>query len=117
MTVRVRLLSPEGDYVFGQGRSEFLADSPEAVAQYVKTRLELASGEWFLDLEEGTPYATKILGEGTLELYDQAIRERILNTPGVTSIEEYVSQLENRQLSVTAKINTQFGQSTVTAVL
>lgn len=117
MTLRVRMLSPEGDYVFGQGRNEFLVDSPEAVAQYVKTRLELAAGEWFLDLEEGTPYATKILGEGTLELYDQAIRERILSTRGVTAIEEYSSQLSGRSLTVSAKVSTQFGSTSVTAVL
>jgi hypothetical protein len=110
MTLRIRADDANGDYLFGQGNVEFLVDSPAAVAQYVKSRLALAAGEWFLDLTEGTPYGTRILGEGTRPLYDQAIRDRILNTPGVTRIDEYVSILSGRSLSVTATITTQFGQ-------
>lgn len=117
MTLRVRALDANGDFLFGQGVSEFLIDSPEAVAQSVRTRLALAAGEWFLDMTEGTPYNTKILGEGTRDLYDQAIRERILGTPGVESIDEYLSTLDNRQLAVVVIINTQFGQAVIQQVL
>ncbi len=108
--MRYRMLSSTGDYVFGQGPSEFLVDTPETVAQAVKTRLGLASGEWFLDDEEGTPYSTEILGEGTQALYDQAIQSRILGTQGVTSIAEYGSYLSpERNLTVKAIINTIYG--------
>lgn len=117
MTFRVRALSPDGDYVFGQGRSQFLVDSPEAVAQSIQTRLNLATGEWFLDLDEGMPYSTKVLGEGTRELYDQAIRERILGTSGVVQIDEYASRLSGRALTVSARVTTQFGVTTFTQVL
>lgn len=113
MTLRVRTLSPTGDFVIGEGLNEYLRDSPEAVAQIIGTRLRLWSGEWFLNLEEGTPYRTKILGEGTLGLYDQAIRERILATPGVIGFDNYASALANRALRVVAKVDTQFGDVTV----
>lgn len=113
MTLRVRALSPTGDFVFGRGKSEFLVDSPEAVSQIIGTRLRLWAGEWFLDLDEGTPYRTKILGEGTLGLYDQAIRERILATPGVLSFENYASALAGRSLRVVAKVESQFGAANI----
>jgi hypothetical protein len=108
--MRYRMLSPSGDYVFGQGRQEFWVDSAEGVAQAVQTRLLLAQGDWFLDLTEGTPYSTQILGAGTRALYDQAIRTRILGTPGVLSIISYASELDSeRNLAVACTIQTQYG--------
>lgn len=117
--MRYRSLSPDGDYVFGQGTSEFLINTPAAVAQAVKTRLGLAQGEWFLDLNEGTPYSTEILGENTQAVYDQAIKDRILGTDGVTSIEDYESLLntETRALTVSCKINTIYGQTPIRTTL
>lgn len=108
--MRYRILSPAGDYVFGSGMGEFLQDSPEAVAQAVATRLLLSQGEWFLDLTEGTPWATQVLGTGTQGLYDAAIQARILGTPHVRSIVSYSSQLDaNRRLTITCRIDTDFG--------
>lgn len=116
--MRYRKLSPTNDYVFGQGAPEFLVDTPETVGQAVRTRLRLSQGEWFLDTTEGTPYATEILGAGTQPLYDSAIKERVLGTTGVTSIDEYASSLsQNRALSVTMTISTLYGQATITQVL
>ncbi len=117
--MRYRTLSATGDYVFGAGRAEFLVDIPNTVGQAVKTRLGLAVGEWFLDTEEGTPYATQILGTGTTTLYDQAIQERILATQGVVSIEEYASVLDRstRNLHVDVLINTIYGEVQVSTSL
>lgn len=116
--MRYRSLSPEGDYVFGQGSTEFLINSPAAVAQAVRTRLLLEAGEWYLDLTEGTPYSTQILGAGTQALYDQAFQERILDTPGVTTIDDYSSILDqNRRLSVSANISTLYGAAALTVVI
>jgi hypothetical protein len=115
--MRYRSLSATGDYVFGLGRSEFLVDSPAAVAQAVQTRLALATGEWFLDTTEGTPYATDILGRGTVGKYDAAIKQRILDTPGVLAITDYASSLDRttRKLSVSAAISTIYGAATVSS--
>lgn len=52
--MRYRREDPEGDYTFGQGDGTFLVNSPECVAQAVKTRFELWKGQWFLDTTEGT---------------------------------------------------------------
>lgn len=111
--MRYRALDANGDYSFGSNDAEFLVNSPEAVAQAVKTRFELMTGEWFLDLTEGTPYKGQILGEGTQALYDQAIQERILGTEGVTGIADYSSSLAGRNLTVSASISTVYGSTTL----
>lgn len=117
--MRYRALSAEGDYTFGQGAVNFLVDSPACVGQYVLTRLLLLKGEWFLDVDEGTPWGTEILGENTKPLYDQAIQQRVLDTPGVTGITEYGSIFDgqDRSLAVTMTINTRFGSAPVEAIL
>lgn len=110
--MRNRALSDSGDYQFGKSDAQFLVDSPEAVAQAVRTRLDLHAGDWYLDLLEGTPYSTAILGEGTQALYDQAIQERILGTDGVTGITDYMSARDSaRKLTVTATISTIYGNA------
>jgi len=112
--MRNRALSPSGDFQFGLSDAQFLVNSPEAVAQAVRTRLELRTGEWFLDLLDGTPYREKILGENTQPLYDQAIQERIAGTPGVLAITDYSSTLDrSRKLSVSATISTIYGIATI----
>jgi hypothetical protein len=116
--MRYRALSPTGDYTFGQGPSEMLVDSPDAVAQAVQTRLQLWEGEWFLDLTEGTPYESKILGTNRQDTHDQAVQERILGTQGAASIAEYASVTDSdRNLTINATVNTVYGATTIQQVM
>lgn len=115
--MKYRALDESGDMRFGHGLADLLINSPEAVGQAVKTRLLLLKGEWFLDVTEGTPYATEILGRNTAATRDAAIRRRILRTQGVTDIVSYSSALVGRSFSVSATINTVYGQTTVEASL
>ena len=114
--MRYRALSKDGDYTFGQGDANFLIDSPAAVGQAVQTRLRLEQGEWFLDVREGTTYASQILGEHKQATHDQAIRARILGTQGVIEITEYSSVVIDRNLKVNATINTIYGLTTIQQV-
>lgn len=109
--MRVRALDVDGDMKFGNSQGDFLVNSPEAVAQTIGTRLRLWTGEWFLDLDEGTPYSTKILGTHTGGFYDFAFQSRILGSPGVISLASYQSRLDpaTRQLTFHADVNTQYG--------
>lgn len=113
--MRYRELSSTGDYTFGVKGTNFLVNSPAAVAQAVQTRLAIAVGEWFLDLSYGTPYQSRILGAGRVSTYDAAIQQVILDTPGVTAIVQYSSTVDpnTRAASVFVVIDTQYGTATV----
>ncbi len=113
--MRVRAQSASGDYTFGQGGANFLVNSPAAVGQLMSTRLKLLQGEWFVDITDGTPYSTQILGTGTRLLYDNAVQQRILGTPGVIGIAAYASSVNTttRQLVVQATVDTLYGQITI----
>lgn len=115
--MRYRREDEKGDYTFGQGDDTFLINSPECVAQAVKTRFELWKGQWFLDATEGTPYIQSVLGKQRPEVYSLAIRDRISTTPGVMSILSFdtVNNGITRRVTFTASINTIYGQTTVTS--
>ncbi|EPB9884012.1 hypothetical protein ACR6U3_000879 [Yersinia enterocolitica] len=115
--MRYRREDENGDYTFGQGDNTFLIDSPEAVAQAVKTRFELWRGQWFLDLTEGTPYIQSVLGKQRSDVYILAIRERILDTKGVNAILEFEPSYtgDNRRVTFTVTIDTLYGITTVTS--
>lgn len=116
--MRYRALDANGDYSFGRGQNNFLVNSPAAVAQAVQTALLLFQGEWFLDSSVGMPWLTQVVGTGTQGLYDQAIKNVVLQVQGVNAIISYSSSLNTakRHLSVTMTISTIFGQAQLTPV-
>ena len=111
--MRVRPVDETGDMVFGGNQAAFHRDVPEAVAQVVESRLQLWEGQWYLDLDEGTPYETQVLGKRTETLRDPALRARILDTPGVAEIARYDSVLnrDTRGFTVAATILTSFSRA------
>lgn len=117
--MRYRKLDADGDYSFGHGPADLYRDQPEAVAQAIQTRLELFTGDWFLDTTEGTPWRQDVLGKGTTAVYDIVIQERILGTPGVLSIDAYSSTLnrDTRALTISATVTTAYGSTQLQATL
>lgn len=108
-----------GDWNLTGTAADYLVDTPEAVAQAVTTRLGLWQGDWFLDISAGMPWLTQVIGYGTQKLYDQAIQEQILGTPGVRGITSYSSTLNpvTRQLTVTVSLSTDYGPTSATTTL
>lgn len=115
--MKVRKLTASGDYRLGHGDRDFHVDTAEGVAQNVMTRLALWQGQWFIDTSEGTPWLQRILGKHNA--VDTVIKTRILETPGVISISEYESILnpDTRSMTVTATLETEYGQSTIKSEL
>lgn len=115
--MKVRKLTATGDYRLGHGDRDFYVDAAEGVAQNVMTRLALWQGQWFIDTSEGTPWLQRILGKHNA--VDTVIKTRILETPGVISISEYESILnpDTRSMTVTATLETEYGQSTIKSEL
>ena len=109
--MRYRALDASGDYSLGGGISAFYVNTPDAVAQAVKTRLALWSGEWFLDTTDGTAWPTGVLGRNTEATRDAVIRNRILTTPGVNVILSYSSSLDRatRTFNVSVTLDTIYG--------
>jgi len=115
--MRYRREDSDGDYTFGQGDNSFLINSPECVAQAVKTRFLLWRGQWFLDTTTGTPYIQAILGKHAPDVYNLAIRDRIQGTPGVNSIISFDTSVngDSRRVTFTATIDTIYGTTLVTS--
>lgn len=113
--MRYRREDNRGDYTFGQGDNTWLINSPEAVAQAVKTRLELWRGQWFLDISEGTPWRQSVLGKQPPETYNLVIRQRILETLGVNSITAFTTTThgDTRRVTFNATIDTFYGTTTI----
>lgn len=111
----MRKLGPTGDYQFGAGQKDFFNNEPDGVGQTVRTRLLLWLGEWYLNLDDGTPYLQSILGKYSQAQADTAIQDRVLSTDGVTSIENYVSTLnaDTRSMTVSFDLNTIYGKTAV----
>lgn len=113
--------------MFGRGSADFWLNQVEGVGQAIKTRLMLWSGEWFLDLSEGTPWGGfnlapttqaqgQILGERTSMTRDLAIKIRVLGTPGVQGIASYFSSFngDTRRFSVNMIVDTIYGKVALT---
>lgn len=117
--MRYRKLDANGDYTFGNGQADFFKNSPDGVAQAVKTRLMLWRGEWFLDNEEGTPYLQGVIGKHSEQTRDTVLRSQILNTEGVTGIASYESNVDpdTRKLNVLVTVDTIYGETTIQAAV
>lgn len=109
--MKYRKLDENGDF---SSRTGFLIDSPEAVAQAIKTRIALLKDEWILDTSVGMPWQQSVVGKHQAREYDYAIREIILNTKGVKEILSYSSSVVDRILSVSADVDTIYGIANVT---
>lgn len=117
--MKYRRLTEDWDFQLGHGISDYWSDRPEGVLQGVLTRLKLLKGEWFNDTSEGMPWRDDVLGKDTRTKYDMAIRRRILGSMGVKSIVDYASNFdsEERQITVSATLETIYGQAVLEGVL
>lgn len=113
--MRVRRESSDGDYEFGRGALDFHVDSAAGVAQNIKTRLFLFLGEWFLDLNEGTPWLESVLGTGHEAEYAAVLRARILGSPGVREIVRFEDSFdrEARRITVSCEVSTLYGNVSI----
>lgn len=112
LIIKYRILDADNDYSFGRGQQN-LTYGIFAVSQAIKTRLKLLYGEWWEDTEDGLPLFEQILGKLSttkdLTIVDTKIKERIIGTQDVISIEEFSSTCEDRKYSFECTVNTKYG--------
>lgn len=107
----VRRLDPETGDIVTSG-VQFISGLEE-VAQTIKTRIRLYYGEYFRDINDGTPWFQTILKkDGTLSSKDAVLRRRIVQTPGVRMMLSFNSSydIDTREYSVKAVVLTDHGQ-------
>lgn len=112
--MRYRKLSPTGDYMFGNGQADFLTNSPATVAQEVETYLKLFLGEWYLNVNAGTPWLEGVLGYNSQEEADQTLQNTILGLQGVQNLTNWKSSYDpttRRYTSISAILDTIYGQT------
>lgn len=105
----VRALDESGDIV--TRGTQFIIGRDE-IAQTIKTRLALFLGEYFRNIQEGTPWYEQILGKFvSLDTVEAVLRARIANTPGVIRLTSFSTDfdLDARKYSLTAGVLTQYG--------
>jgi hypothetical protein len=115
MTVR-RLDESTGDIVT-RGRQFITGDNTqEEIAQTIKTRLRLFSGEYFRDVTDGTPWFQVILDKNaTLAARDAAIKQRIVQTDGVLQLVTFETDydISSRGFTVSAQVLTAVGLASI----
>jgi hypothetical protein len=122
-TITVRALNPvTWEPQQGNGQNNFISDL-QAVAQIIAQRLRLFTGEWFLNLLDGTPMfqtpnSFGILGgqanSGNIQLMIAAISQRVSQTIYVTQANILSATYLNRQLQITLSALTPFGTIYIT---
>lgn len=128
--MRLRAMDADRDMTFGRSAGNIYHDQVEAVGQAIMTRLLLFSGEWFLDVQEGTPWGGfpfnqrvvdegMILAEHTQLSRDAAIKDRVISTFGVLAISNYGSAIDpnTRAFSVGMTVDTIYGSALALTLL
>lgn len=81
------------------------------IAQRVMIRLRMGRGEWFADVNEGTPWFQEIIGvKGGDAVAEVVLRDRVLATPGVTAVDSLTVTLDaDRLATVSLRAQTSAG--------
>jgi hypothetical protein len=101
------------DGVLEETRNDTVEENKRATAQGIKERLGLNKGEYFLDLQEGIPYFSQVLGKGkSLVLIRSMIIKAIFSYPNIISVELLKLDLnrQTRQLSIQFSARLDSGQ-------
>jgi hypothetical protein len=106
----VRRLDSNWDPVFGQGVQSYLTDI-DAVAQIIRSRLQLYLGEWHEDIKQGVPMWEKILGTSgkNKNIIDKIIQQRVAGSPNVKGVVTMTSSIVNRVYQCSITVQTDFG--------
>jgi hypothetical protein len=90
------LQTEDGDLALLSNRMQ-LCEGATQLKQALLARLRVFKGEWFLDLESGTPYFERVLGKNNNPGgAEGALKEVITQTPGVRSLLEFSFDVDSR---------------------
>lgn len=107
-----------GDAVFKNGpltKQDVTQPFTQNVGQRLRLRLLCFENEWFLDLNYGVPWFSRILGKKTTRAaVDQILQQEILDELGVKEIISFSSSFSNRQYRASFRVKCTNGEETDT---
>ena len=108
-----RALDSNNDLIVDNGSFRTVAGGAEVIQQ-VRSRLLFYTGEWFLNLQSGTPYFQEIFKRPiNLGRVESILKSRILDTEGVNELVSFEMNYTGeslRKLSVAFTANTIYGE-------
>jgi hypothetical protein len=99
VTGKTDLTNPDsGDLALGRdGRMFLRSELKELVDQRIRVRLQFFKGEWFLNLDAGTPWFQHIIGhKGVPDQTVRGVLSQALKVDGVDSITTLEWQVDNK---------------------
>lgn len=86
------------------------ADEEHLTQQRLQIRLRTYTNEWFLNTEAGIPYLdAPFTDKNNKVAVDNVIATRILETEGVVRLADYSSEIIDRQLYVSFRVESESG--------
>lgn len=110
-----RNLDSNGDWLFGQGRQNFLSGNP-AIGLNIRTRILSWVGDCFFDLQAGIDWTNRMSLKNQKNLLDLDLRRIILQSFGVTGLVSFDTVLADRIFTANYAVNTIFTKSFIDSV-
>lgn len=108
------LLDGSGDLDLTNGQLRLTPDLQTVIRQKVQITLRAFKGEYFANINFGVPYLendnnpVQLLGDRiSKDIFDTYMREAILSVPGVVSLTEYSSAVNNTGEILTIEFSAQ----------
>lgn len=108
----VRRIDPVTGDIATSGQ-QFIKPSAEAIAQRIRTRLNLFVGEYFRDITDGTPWFQVVMSKSTtLTQKESVLRTRIAQTNDVLQLIKFTTDfdIQTRRYNVSCIVLTEYGQ-------
>jgi len=89
-----------------------LISGVDEINQRINVTLRHLQGEYFLDIQDGTPWYTDLLGsKSAIAEVNLVLRSRVLSVPGVLRINSFEADFDNttRAYSITMSVQTSDG--------
>lgn len=113
----IRNIDENGDWLFGQGKGNYLAGNP-AIGLNIKTRLLSWVGDCFFDTLAGVDWTNRLSLKNQKQILDAELRRIILQSYGVTGIVSFSStlQVESRGYTANYELTTIFSKSYIDSI-
>lgn len=104
--MKVRRLSDNNDWTFGNGQANYLKDN-DAILQNVTTRLKSFRNDWFLDSDANIDWFNILGSKENKQIIINEVERVTLQTVGVTKINLIeLTETENRGAKIAVNLDT-----------